>query len=168
MGCFFLHLGQNTPSVRSSTACFYFSLRTSISEEMELIISILKFSRRFPISARVAPPLDDFYVLSKTSRSNLSRLLVPEDPLEHLLHNSTIFSKDSFEISPFPSRFSMSRKSSLSPQSRIILSTYNPILVYPSLYTLYKSLSTKSSRLSSSFCTILNSSSLLSLVLQYS
>ena len=52
-------LGQNTLSVRSSTACFFFSLKTSISEEMGLIIYGLKFSRRFPISARVAPPLDE-------------------------------------------------------------------------------------------------------------
>ena len=106
-GCFFLHLGQNMLSVISSTTCLCFSLRTSISKEMELIIYVLKFSRRLPISAWVAPPLDDFCVLSKASRSNLSHLLVLEDPLEYLLHNSIIFLKDSFEISPFPSRFNI-------------------------------------------------------------
>ena len=135
---------------------------------MEPIIYVFKFLRRIPISTRVAPPLDDFYVLSKKSHSSLSHLLFLENPLEYLLHNLTIFSKDSFEISPFPSRFNMFRQYSLIPRSRIILSTYNPILVCPTLCTLYKILSRKYSKLSSSLCTILNSSSLLSLVLQYS
>ena len=135
---------------------------------MELIIYVLKLLRRFPISTRVVPPLDDFCVLLKTSCSNLSHLLVLEDPLEYLLHNSTIFSKESFEISPFPNKFNIPRKSSLIPWSRIILITSNPILVFPSLCTLYRSLSTKYSKLYSSLCTILNNSSLLYLVLQYS
>ena len=136
---------------------------------MELIISILKFSRRLPISAQVAPPLHDFYVLLKTSRSRpLSRLLVLEDPLEYLRHKSMILSNGSFEISPFPNKFSMSKKFSLIPRSKMILSTSTPMSVYPILCTLYRSISMKYSRLSSSFCTILNSSSRLSLVLQYS
>ena len=168
MGCLFLHLGLTTSSVISSTTFFYFSLRTCISKEMKLIISVLKFLRRFPISSRVARPLYEFCVLLKTSHSNLSHFLFLEDPLEYLLHNSTIFSKDSFEISPFPSRFNMPNQYSLIPRSRIMLSTSRPIVVCMSLCTLYRSLSIKYSRLSLSFYTIYISSSLLCLVLQYS
>ena len=126
---------------------------------MELIMSVLKFSRRLPISSWVAPPLAEFYACEKTSRS---LILVLEDPLEYHWHKSTIWSKGSLEMSPFPNKLSMTRKYSLIPRSRMILRTSLPIVVWPDLYTLYRSLSTKSSKLSLSFYTILNNSSLLS------
>ena len=126
---------------------------------MELIISVLKFSIKFPIYARVSPPLAEFCAREKTSHS---LVLVLKDPLEYRRHKSTIWSKGSLEMSPFPNKLSMTRKYSLIPRSRTILRTSLPIVVWPDLYTLYRSLSTKSSKLSLSFYTILNNSSLLS------
>ena len=106
-GCFFLHLGNNTPSTWSSSTFLCFYLMTSNYEEMEQIMSVWKFLRRFPIFSRVAPPLAHFCSCEKTSQS--LNMLVLEDPLECHQHKSTIWYKGSLEMSPFPNRLSMSK-----------------------------------------------------------
>ena len=121
--CFFLHLGQSTPSTRSSATCLCFALITSNCEEMELIMSVLKFSRRFPIYARVAPLLANLCACEKMSKSFVP---VRVNPLEYHRHKSTMWSKDSLDISPFPNKLSMSKQPSLIPRSRLIWRTSLP------------------------------------------
>ena len=147
--CFFLHLGNNSPITRSSSTCFCFYFMTFKFEEMELIMSILKFLRRFPLFSLVVPPLVDFCACEKTSRS--LNVLVLDDTLECNQHKSTIWSKGSLEMSPFPNRLSITKQSSLIPRNIMILRTSHRIVVWPDLFTLYRSLSTKSSKLSSYF-----------------
>jgi hypothetical protein len=150
--------------VASVSAFFFLIYRVSICEAKELNILVLKSSSKLPISALVAPPLDDFWTLENVV-SLLFNLFL-EAPLEHLFHKLTISSYDSLDMSPFPSIFNISRQSSLTPFNNIVLRM--SLLTLGSLdhCRLYCSLSTKSSRFSSSFCIILNSSSLFSLVRQ--
>ena len=142
-GCFFLHLGNNTQSTRYSSTCFYFSLMTFNCKDMELIMSVLRFLRRLLISSREAPPLPNLCAREKTFWSHV---LVLEDPLEYHWHKSTMWSKGSLDMSPFPNKLSISRQYSLIPHSKMILRTSLPIVVWPDRYTLYRSISTKYSK----------------------
>jgi hypothetical protein len=54
--CFLLHLWQYMLIASFPSSCFYFILRVSNWEPIVLKMSILKFSRRFPISALVIRP----------------------------------------------------------------------------------------------------------------
>ena len=54
--CFLLHLGQYMLIVAFSSSYFFFILRVSNLECIVLKISVVKFSKRFPISALVIPP----------------------------------------------------------------------------------------------------------------
>jgi hypothetical protein len=54
--CFLLHLGQYMLIAAFSSSYFFLSLRVSNWEPIVLNISILKFSKRFPISALMIPP----------------------------------------------------------------------------------------------------------------
>jgi hypothetical protein len=54
--CFLLHLGQYMLIVAFSSSCFFLILRVSNWEPIVLKISVLKFSKKFPISALVIPP----------------------------------------------------------------------------------------------------------------
>jgi hypothetical protein len=100
-------------------SCFFLICRVSICEAKELSISVLKSSSRLPISALVAPPLADFWTLENVV--SLLIYLFLAAPLEHLLHKLTISSYDSLDMSPFPSMFSISRESSLTPFNKMVL-----------------------------------------------
>jgi hypothetical protein len=54
--CFLLHLGQYMLIAAFSSSCFFLILRVSNWEPIVLKISVLKFSKRFPISSLVIPP----------------------------------------------------------------------------------------------------------------
>jgi hypothetical protein len=69
---------------------FLFICRVSICEEKELIISVLKSSNRFPISALVSPPLAYLCTLEKVVSLVVVLFLV--DPREHLLQRFTMSS----------------------------------------------------------------------------
>jgi hypothetical protein len=74
----------------SDSAFFCLICKVSICEEKELIISILKFSNRLPISTLVSPPLANFYTLEKVVSLVVDLFFV--DPREHLLQRSTMSS----------------------------------------------------------------------------
>jgi hypothetical protein len=54
--CFLLHLGKNMLIVAFSSCCFFSIFRVSNWEPIVLKISILKFSKRFPISTLLIQP----------------------------------------------------------------------------------------------------------------
>jgi hypothetical protein len=54
--CFLLHLGQYMLIDAFSSSCFFLIFRVSKWEPIVLKVSVLKFSKRFPISALVIPP----------------------------------------------------------------------------------------------------------------
>jgi len=103
----------------SASSCFLLICRVSICEAKEINISVLKPSSKLPISDLVAPPLDDFWTLENVVSLLFDLFL--EAPFEHLLHKLTISSYDSLDMSPFPSIFSISRQSSLTPFNNIVL-----------------------------------------------
>src|ERR1700722_10800100 len=105
--------------VASASACFFLICRVSICEAKELSISVLKSSSKLPISALVAPPLADFWTLENVVSLLFDLFLAA--PLQHLLHKLTITSYGYLDISPFPSMFSISRESSLTPFNKIVL-----------------------------------------------
>jgi hypothetical protein len=72
------------------SSCFCLIYNVSICEEKELIISILKFSNKLPISTLVSPPMVDFYTLEKVVSLVTDIFFV--DPREHVLHRSTMSS----------------------------------------------------------------------------
>ena len=80
-GCFSLHLEKKIARAASAFACFFLTYKVSICEAKELNISVLNSSSKLPISARVSPPLADFWTLEYVL-SLLFGLLVA--PLEHL------------------------------------------------------------------------------------
>jgi hypothetical protein len=54
--CFLLHLRQYMLIAAFSSSCFFLSLRVSNWEPIVLNMYVLRFSKRFPISALVIPP----------------------------------------------------------------------------------------------------------------
>ena len=80
------------------------------------IMSILKFSRRFPNSTLVTTPEADLFTL--VSLIHLPYLALLQD---YFLHKLLISSKFNWEISPAPIRLSVSMYSSLIPFRKIVL-----------------------------------------------
>ena len=146
-GCFSLHLEQKIDRAASASACFFFTCRASICEAKELNISVLNSSNKLPISARVAPPLADFWTLEYTLSLPFNLLAAP---LEHLIQRLIISSNDSLEMSPFQSIFSMSKQSSRTPFNNIVFRMSLFIPGWSDRCRLYCNHSTKSSKLSSS------------------
>ena len=108
--CFCLHLEQNIDSTFSSSTCFFFPYKTSNREDNERIISIFKFSHKLPLLALVTSSLVEFTILVE----DLGALtLFLEDPHEYLQQSVMMSSNGSFEMSPFPIKFSIPKQSSL-------------------------------------------------------
>lgn len=119
-GCFFLHFGQNTDKVVSTSPCVFFIFSFIIWADKVLRRLILKFSNKLPISTLVTPPLANFYIQTEGSRIALIPLV---DPLELLRQSLIISSNISCNMTHFPSKFKCSRQSSLIPLMNIVLKT---------------------------------------------
>lgn len=116
-GCFIHQFGQNKARGVLASSCAFLICTVIIWAERVLRISALTFSNKFPIFALVSPPPIDFCIWVETSQTILLPL---NDPLEHLRQIFIISTNGSCDISPFPNRFRVSRKSSLIPRIRIV------------------------------------------------
>jgi len=85
-----MHFRQKMHNACSDSACFCLTCKVSICEEKDLIISVLKFSNKLPISSLVSPQLVDFSTLEKVVSSVADLFFV--DPREHLLQRSIMSS----------------------------------------------------------------------------
>lgn len=119
-GCFFLHSEQNTAKLVSSSPCVFLICDVIILADKVLRRSFLKFSNKLSISIMVTPPLVDFYIRTEGSCTELLPLV---DPLELLKQSRIISSNVSCNMSPFPSKFKHSRKSSLMPLTNMVFKT---------------------------------------------
>lgn len=129
-----------------------------------LRISSLNVLSKFPISVRVIPVANLFYL----TVLSLIHVLVLTQLREYFLHKSQMFEKYFCEISPELIRLRVFIYSSWIPFRKRILIEYSFNEPFLSLWRLYRNLSTYSSRFSSSSCCILNMSVFIFLVLHYS
>lgn len=117
---FFLQHGQNIAKPRSALACFFLSCENSNCVVNVPKMSILKSSKGLPISIRVTPHPGILLVRVRESLIPDFFHIVPGD---YLIHNLTILSYSSLEISPFPIKLSVFIHSSSMPLFKVVFNT---------------------------------------------